>query len=102
MQERLLKKLGDGAYAFRLGVPAGAPGSVTLQPGLEDEGEPCGVHYYVKLFVGDSEIDRSHRRYTLLPLHSINSRFDRSNSVEITTADSLYSYNGGVPIFLVC
>lgn len=62
MQERLLKKLGGTAVPFRLAVPAGAPGSVTLQPGLEDEGEPCGVHYYVKLFVGDSEIDRSHRR----------------------------------------
>lgn len=61
-QERLMKKLGSGAHPFRLQVPAGAPGSVTLQPGLEDEGEPCGVHYYVKLFVGDSEIDRSHRR----------------------------------------
>lgn len=62
-QERLIKKLGEGAVPFRLTVPAGAPGSVTLQPGLEDEGEPCGVQYYVKVFVGDSEIDRSHRRY---------------------------------------
>ncbi|XP_063358129.1 arrestin homolog [Cydia amplana] len=64
-QERLIKKLGENAFAFRLTVPAGAPGSVTLQPALEDEGEPCGVHYYVKLFVGDSEIDRSHRRSTI-------------------------------------
>lgn len=57
-----MKKLGDGAVPFRLTVPAGAPGSVILQPGLEDDGEPCGVQYYVKIFVGDSEIDRSHRR----------------------------------------
>ncbi|CAK1602636.1 unnamed protein product [Parnassius mnemosyne] len=64
-QERLVRKLGASAYPFRLTVPAGAPGSVTLQPALEDEGEPCGVHYYVKLFVGDSEIDRSHRRSTV-------------------------------------
>ncbi|XP_053604066.1 arrestin homolog [Plodia interpunctella] len=64
-QERLMKKLGSSAFPFRLTVPAGAPGSVTLQPALEDEGEPCGVHYYVKLFVGDSEIDRSHRRSTV-------------------------------------
>ncbi|CAG9133450.1 unnamed protein product [Plutella xylostella] len=64
-QERLMKKLGAGAAPFRLAVPAGAPGSVTLQPGLEDEGEPCGVHYYVKVFVGDTEIDRSHRRSTV-------------------------------------
>ncbi|VVD05345.1 unnamed protein product [Leptidea sinapis] len=39
------------ALPFRLSVPAGSPGSVTLQPGLEDEGEPCGVHYYIKLKV---------------------------------------------------
>lgn len=64
-QERLMKKLGETAHPFHLTVPAGAPGSVTLQPGLEDEGEPCGVHYYIKLFVGDSEIDRSHRRSTI-------------------------------------
>ncbi|XP_072937257.1 arrestin homolog [Epargyreus clarus] len=64
-QERLMKKLGENAIPFRLTVPPGAPGSVTLQPGLEDEGEPCGVHYYVKLFVGDTEIDRSHRRSTI-------------------------------------
>lgn len=64
-QERLMKKLGEDAVPFRLSVPAGAPGSVILQPGLEDEGEPCGVQYYVKIFVGDSEIDRSHRRSTV-------------------------------------
>ncbi|KAI5636055.1 hypothetical protein NE865_11256 [Phthorimaea operculella] len=64
-QERLLKKLGEHAFPFQFKIPAGAPGSVTLQPGLEDEGEPCGVHYYVKLFVGDSEIDRTHRRSTV-------------------------------------
>ncbi|XP_026726607.1 arrestin homolog isoform X4 [Trichoplusia ni] len=64
-RERLIKKLGDTAVPFRLSVPAGAPGSVTLQPGLEDDGEPCGVQYYVKIFVGDSEIDRSHRRSTV-------------------------------------
>lgn len=69
LQERLMKKLGAGAAPFRLAVPAGAPGSVTLQPGLEDEGEPCGVHYYVKVFVGDTEIDRSHRRYA--PTHPL-------------------------------
>ncbi|CAH2264974.1 jg5039 [Pararge aegeria aegeria] len=64
-QERLLKKLGENALPFRLSLPAGSPGSVSLQPGLEDEGEPCGVHYYVKLFVGETEIDRTHRRSTV-------------------------------------
>lgn len=57
-----MKKLGENAVPFTFQLPAGAPGSVTLQQGLEDEGEPCGVQYYVKVFVGESEIDRSHRR----------------------------------------
>ncbi|XP_077294435.1 arrestin 1 isoform X2 [Arctopsyche grandis] len=65
LQERLLKKLGENAVPFTFQLPAGAPGSVTLQQGLEDEGEPCGVQYYVKVFVGESEIDRSHRRSTV-------------------------------------
>lgn len=65
LQERLMKKLGENAIPFMFQLPAGAPGSVTLQQGLEDEGEPCGVQYYVKVFVGESEIDRSHRRFVI-------------------------------------
>ncbi|VEN52093.1 unnamed protein product [Callosobruchus maculatus] len=30
--------------------------------GKEEEGEPCGVHYFVKLFVGENETDRTHKR----------------------------------------
>lgn len=28
----------------------------------EDEGQPCGVNYYVKLFSGENETDRAHKR----------------------------------------
>lgn len=62
LQERLVKKLGPNAYSFTFNLPANAPASVTLQPGPQDEGQPCGVQYFVKIFVGESENDRSHRR----------------------------------------
>lgn len=65
LQERLIKKLGPNAYPFTFKLPNSAPASVTLQPGPEDQGEPCGVNYYVKIFAGDSETDRSHRRSTV-------------------------------------
>lgn len=58
LQERLLKKLGQNAFPFTFVLPPSAPASVSLQPGSEEEGEPCGVTYYVKTFVGDSDTDR--------------------------------------------
>lgn len=62
MQERLLKKLGPNAFPFTFTIPPSAPGSIQLQQGKSDEGEPCGVQYFVKIFTGESESDRSHRR----------------------------------------
>lgn len=64
LQARLCARLGAGAVPLRLCAPAGAPASVTLQPALEDDAPPVGLHYYLKVFVGDDELDRSHRRYT--------------------------------------
>lgn len=61
-QERLIKKLGPNAIPFTFTLPTSAPASVTLQPGNEDQGEPCGVQYYVKMFAGEGENDRTHRR----------------------------------------
>ncbi|CAH0556545.1 unnamed protein product [Brassicogethes aeneus] len=62
LQERLVKKLGDNCYPFTFTIPPNAPASVTLQPASDEEGQPCGVHYYVKLFCGDSDTDRGHKR----------------------------------------
>ncbi|CAG9813978.1 unnamed protein product [Phaedon cochleariae] len=62
LQDRLTKKLGENCYPFTFALPPSAPASVTLQPGQTDEGQPCGVQYYVKLFVGESETDRTHKR----------------------------------------
>jgi len=56
LQERLVSKLGKNAFPFHLEFPVHSPTSVTLQPGLEDAGEPCGVEYFVRgLLVDDSE-----------------------------------------------
>jgi len=65
LQERLMKKLGPNSYPFTFKMPEKAPPSVTIQPGREDEGKPCGVEYYIKVYVGDSEEDRSHKRSTI-------------------------------------
>jgi len=61
----LIKKLGPNAFPFTFQLPTSAPGSVTLQPGAEDQGQPCGVNYYVKVFSGENESDRSHKRSTV-------------------------------------
>ncbi|XP_066987848.1 arrestin homolog [Macrobrachium rosenbergii] len=65
LQERLIKKLGGDAYPFTFKMPEQAPPSITIQPGKDDEGRPCGVEYYVKVYVGENEEDRSHKRSTI-------------------------------------
>ncbi|XP_037777332.1 arrestin homolog [Penaeus monodon] len=65
LQERLMKKLGPNSYPFTFKMPEQAPPSVTIQPGREDDGKPCGVEYYIKVFVGENDADRSHKRSTI-------------------------------------
>lgn len=55
LQDRLLKKLGPNAFPFTFNIPTSAPASITLQQSQDDQGEPCGVQYYVKIFYGESE-----------------------------------------------
>lgn len=62
LQERLLKKLGPNAFPFTFKMPPNSPSSVTIQPGPEDQGRPCGVEYFLKSFVGENESDRTHKR----------------------------------------
>jgi len=63
---RLLKKLGSNAIPFTFTFPQSAPSSVTLQPGPDEIGEPCGVSYYVKVYCGETETDMTHKRSTVL------------------------------------
>ncbi|GAB0091325.1 Phosrestin-2 [Sergentomyia squamirostris] len=65
LQERLLKKLGPNAFPFTFTIQPSAPASITLQQGADEEGDPCGVQYFVKIFAGESESDRTHRRSTV-------------------------------------
>ncbi|CRL00949.1 CLUMA_CG014253, isoform A [Clunio marinus] len=65
VQDRLLKKLGENAFPFTFNIPPSAPASITLQQAKDETGEPCGVQYYVKIFAGESETDRTHRRSTV-------------------------------------
>lgn len=65
LQERLLKKLGKNAFSFTFNIPPSAPASVTLQQASAESGDPCGVQYFVKIFTGESDTDRSHRRSTV-------------------------------------
>jgi len=66
LQERLIKKLGAEAHPFTFKMPANAPPSVTIQPSVTEEGKPCGVEYFIKIFVGDNEEDKTHKRSTIL------------------------------------
>jgi arrestin-1 len=65
LQERLLKKLGSNAFPFTFMLPPSAPASIQLQQAPGETGDPCGVQYFLKMFAGDSEIDRSHKRSTV-------------------------------------
>nr|CAC36938.1 arrestin [Libelloides macaronius] len=62
LQDRLIKKLGPNAIPFKFVLPPNAPATITLQPGAEDQGEPCGVQYFLKAFVGESDTERPHAR----------------------------------------
>jgi arrestin-2 len=62
MQERLIKKLGKNAFPLTFQFPQSSPTSVTLQPGEDDTGKPLGVEYYIKVFVGDNDEDKVHKR----------------------------------------
>ncbi|XP_066598758.1 phosrestin-2 [Prorops nasuta] len=66
LQDRLLRKLGPNAIPFTFNFPQSAPSSVTLQPGPEETGEPCGVSYYVKVYSGETETDITHKRSTVI------------------------------------
>ncbi|KAK1800612.1 hypothetical protein P4O66_005820, partial [Electrophorus voltai] len=67
MHETLLKKSGDQSYVFTFNIPTNMPCSVTLQPGLEDKGKPCGVDFEVKAYLAraaedpDEKIDKKYQ-----------------------------------------
>ncbi|CAH8511033.1 unnamed protein product [Schistosoma margrebowiei] len=79
LQERLIKKLGSNAfpfyfkdiyqlvlfrfaYIYLLKLPADAPASVTLQPGPNENGKPCGVDYELRTYVAETSDDKLQKR----------------------------------------
>uniref|UniRef100_A0A8C9X6Q7 Arrestin-C n=1 Tax=Sander lucioperca TaxID=283035 RepID=A0A8C9X6Q7_SANLU len=51
MHETLLKKAGDNGYPFTFELPKNLPCSISLQPGPDDKGKPCGVDFEVKTYL---------------------------------------------------
>ncbi|GBN47517.1 Arrestin [Araneus ventricosus] len=64
-QQKLMEKLGTNAYPFALQLPENAPHSVVLQPGPEEQGQPCGVYYEVRITVGNTQHDKGHKRNSM-------------------------------------
>ncbi|XP_048839467.1 arrestin-C-like isoform X1 [Brienomyrus brachyistius] len=64
MQDILLKKAGDQSYPFIFSIPTNLPCSVTLQPGPDDKGKPCGIDFEVKTYIAkeadnpDEQVDK--------------------------------------------
>ncbi|KAG1660948.1 Arrestin [Nymphon striatum] len=64
-QDKLLSRLGPNAFAFSFQIPKDAPASVTIQPGADEMTAPCGVQYFLKIFVGESADEKPHKRHTI-------------------------------------
>uniref|UniRef100_A0A8C2MYQ5 Arrestin-C n=1 Tax=Cricetulus griseus TaxID=10029 RepID=A0A8C2MYQ5_CRIGR len=64
LQEQLLHKLGANAHPFTLQMVANLPCSVTLQPGPEDSGKPCGVDFELKSFCSENLDKKIPKRYS--------------------------------------
>ncbi|KAM3912327.1 arrestin-C [Leptodactylus fuscus] len=64
LQEKLKAKLGNNAFPFSFNIAKNLPCSVTLQPGPEDNGKPCGVDFEVKGFCGENAEEKAHKKNT--------------------------------------
>ncbi|XP_065888743.1 beta-arrestin-2-like isoform X2 [Dysidea avara] len=62
LQIRLMKKLGDNAYPFIFVLKPGLPSSITLQPGANDVDKPCGIDFFLRVFVGKHPSDKIEKR----------------------------------------
>ncbi|XP_075690402.1 arrestin-C [Rhinoderma darwinii] len=62
LQEKLRAKLGVNAFPFSFNMAKNLPCSVTLQPGPEDSGKPCGVDFEVKGFCAENAEEKVHNK----------------------------------------
>nr|CAH8842588.1 unnamed protein product [Trichobilharzia regenti] len=72
LQERLIKKLGSNAFPFYFKLPPDAPASVTLQPGPNENGKPCGVDYELRTYVADGSDEKLQKRSFILQFFQPN------------------------------
>ncbi|XP_056395548.1 arrestin-C isoform X3 [Hyla sarda] len=64
LQEKLRAKLGVNAFPFCFNIVKNLPCSVTLQPGPDDTGKPCGVDFEVKSFCAEHAEEKVHKKIT--------------------------------------
>ncbi|KAM4020993.1 arrestin-C [Anomaloglossus baeobatrachus] len=62
LQEKLHAKLGNNAFPFSFSMAKNLPCSVTLQPGPEDSGKPCGVDFEVRGFPGENAEEKVNKK----------------------------------------
>ncbi|XP_073411994.1 arrestin-C isoform X1 [Dendrobates tinctorius] len=62
LQEKLHAKLGNNAFPFSFTMAKNLPCSVTLQPGPEDSGKPCGVDFEVRGFSGENAEEKADKK----------------------------------------
>ena len=60
-----MKKIGAGAMPFLFELSKNTPPSVTLCPAGDAPGKQCGVEYQLRIFVGENENDKAHKRSSI-------------------------------------
>lgn len=100
LQERLIKKLGTSAHPFYFELPNATPASVTLQPGTNDSGKPCGVDYELRAYVAEDCEERPQKRpigcfpisrAVTRPTHFVNLSHNPRNSVRLAIRKLTYA-----------
>lgn len=55
IQQKIMDKYGPNAVPFRFSIGANTPKTVTIQPGITEKGQPCGVYYSLRVFPSNSD-----------------------------------------------
>uniref|UniRef100_A0A183SU87 Arrestin_C domain-containing protein n=1 Tax=Schistocephalus solidus TaxID=70667 RepID=A0A183SU87_SCHSO len=90
LQERLIKKLGPSAYPFYFELPHATPASVTLQPGPNDSGKPCGVDYELRAYIAEECDEKPQARYVFQEFEYI--------TYQQSTVSMLLSFRNTLPL----
>uniref|UniRef100_A0A8C9R854 Arrestin-C n=1 Tax=Scleropages formosus TaxID=113540 RepID=A0A8C9R854_SCLFO len=100
LQEMLLKKTGEQGYPFTFKLPNNLPCSVSMLPGPEDAGKPCGVDFEAKAFIAherDNPEEKVEKKYVLARV-MVNYYSSSKSSFAELQAVLLHIYYHGDPI----